>query len=291
MRGLGVRLGAWVAVVIAGAAGAWPPKVPLPVVGPMLQPPQPPPGAVPDLWFPVGEQLKYTLQWGLLNVGTALAWSEWVNEEGRWQLALRLRTRSNAVLDAIYPVDDYIESRVDPATFLPIRFIKKINEGRNRYDEVTVFDYAEGVAQWRSLLRGREKELPIDETIRDIPTLLYWFRRERLAPGDERELRVMADNKIYTVLPRPVAMETIAVPGFGPVRCIRYEPAAEFNGLFVRKGKVWLWVSDDDRRVAMKIEAEVPVARVRAVLSEIRQPPRVGGAGVEVRDLRRALAR
>lgn len=291
MRTGGARRGAWLAVLVAGVAAAWPPKVPLPVEGPSPSPPQPPPGAVPEMWFPVGEQLRYSLHWGLLNVGTALAWSEWVNEDGRWQLALRMRTRSGAVLDTIYPVDDFIESRVDPATFLPIRFIKKINEGRNRYDEVTDFDYPAGVARWRSLLRGREKELPIDETIRDIPTLLYWLRRERIAPGDERQIRVMADNKIYTVLPRPMALETISTSGFGRVPCIRYEPAAEFNGLFVRKGKVWLWVSDDERRVAMKIEAEVPVARVRAVLNEIRGPAKAGDAGAAARDPRRPVAR
>ncbi|MCX7819632.1 MAG: DUF3108 domain-containing protein [Kiritimatiellae bacterium] len=262
------------ALAVVRDVHAWPPKVPLPVETPPESPAQPPPAEVPAMWFPVGEQLRYGLYWGLLPVGTAVAWSEWVNEGGRWQIALRLRTRSSAVLDAIYPVDDFLESRVDPLSFLPIRFVKKINEGANRYDEVTEFDYAAGVAKWRSLLRGREKELPIDPTIRDIPSLLYWFRRERIGLGDDRAWRVMADNKIYTVLPRPVAEEVIAVSGFGRVRCIRYEPAAEFNGLFVRKGKVWLWVSDDERRVAMRIDAEVPVARVRAVLNEIRQPVR-----------------
>lgn len=279
------------ALWIAVSASAWPPKVPLPDVEPPDSPRQPPAGVVPEMWFPVGEQLRYQLYWGVLPVGTVLAWSEWVHEEGQWQIALRLRTRSGVVLDPMYPVDDFIESRVDPRTFLPIRFVKKINEGRNRYDEITEFDYGMGVARWRSLLRGREKELPIDETIRDIPSLLYWFRRERLGPGDAREFKVMADNKIYTVLPRPVGIETIGVAGLGRVACIRYEPWAEFNGLFVRKGKVWLWVSDDDRRVAMRIEAEVPVARVRALLIEIRVPTRSRIASAERPNGRQPVAR
>jgi len=75
------------------------------------------------------------------------------------------------------------------------------------------------------------------------------------------------------------------------VPCIRNEPAAEFNGLFLRKGKVWLWVSDDDRRVAVKIESEVPVARVRALLSEIRGPDVRREEGVAQREWRHAVPR
>jgi len=271
--------------------GAWPPKVPLPMDGPVRDAPAPPPDEVPALWFPVGEELKYSLHWGVLPVGVAHAWSEWVRLDGRWLVALRLRTRSSAVLNAIYPVDDFIESLVDPGPFLPLRFVKKINEGNNRYDEVTEFDHAAGVARWRSLLRNQEKDLPLEDGIRDVPSLLYWFRRTRFLPGDRGGVRVMADNKIYTVFPNPVEREVVRLPDFGPIPALRFEPQAEFNGLFVRKGRVWVWVAEDDRRLAVRIDAEVPVARVRAVLTSVKGPGIDRWRGGPADALRRAVPR
>lgn len=256
----------------AGAAAAWPAKIPLPVDGPVTPALVPGPGEVPDLWFPVGEEQQLDLQWGFIPVGTAHVWSEWVREDGRWLLAIRMRTRTTSVLDAIYPVDDFIESIIEPKAFLPLRFVKKMNEGKSRYDELTVFDHARLKATWRSLRRDGFKEFPIEADTRDIPTMLYWFRKERFEPGEQREYRVMADEKMYTVMPKPVARETLKVAGIGKVSCLRFEPEAQFNGLFVRKGRLWVWVAEDDRRLAVRLAAEVPVASVKAVLVGVRGP-------------------
>lgn len=256
----------------AGPAAAWPAKIPLPLDGPATNAPAPGPGEVPDLWFPVGEEQFLDLKWGILPVGSSHVWTEWVREEGRWLLAIRLRTRTTTVLDAIYPVDDFIESIVEPTAFLPLRFVKKMNEGKSRYDELTVFDHANRIGTWRSLRKDERKEFAIEADTRDIPSMLYWFRKARVEPGEKREYRVMADEKIYSVFPNPVARETLKTSDFGRVPCLRYEPEAQFDGLFVRKGRLWVWVAEDDRRLAVRLAAEVPVANVKAVLVRVRGP-------------------
>ncbi len=261
-----------VLALTAGPAAAWPAKIPIPVSGPVTNAPLPGPGEVPDLWFPVGEEQLLDLQWGIIPVGTAHVWSEWVREDGRWLLAIRMRTRTTSVLDTIYPVDDFIESIIEPKAFLPLRFVKKVNEGKSRYDELTLFDHARLTATWRSLRKDGSKVFPIEADTRDIPAMLYWFRKTRFEPGEQREYRVMADEKMYTVMPKPVERETVKVPGVGKVTCLRFEPEAQFNGLFVRKGRLWVWVAEDDRRLAVRLAAEVPVANVKAVLVGVRGP-------------------
>lgn len=258
--------------LLAGPAAAWPVKIPLPMDGPATNAPVPAAGEVPELWFPVGEEQFLDLQWGILPVGSSHVWSEWVREDGRWLLAIRLRTRTTSVLDTVYPVDDFIESIVDPKSFLPLRFVKKINEGKSRYDELTTFDHAKRLGTWRSMRNDKVKEFAIEADTRDIPSMLYWFRKERFEPGDARVYRVMADEKIYTVIPKPVARETLRTSDFGRVPCMRFEPEAQFDGLFVRKGRLWVWVAEDDRRLAVRLAAEVPVANVKAVLVRVRGP-------------------
>ena len=125
-------------------------KVPLPVQGPPEKFVEPPKDKIPELWFPVGEKLIFGIRWGLVPVGQAVAWTEWVEENGRWLIAIRLRTKTNKVLSAMYPVDDFVESIVDPVTFLPLRFVKKINEGGTHVDQLTQFDHAARKAVWES---------------------------------------------------------------------------------------------------------------------------------------------
>ncbi len=242
------------------------------VVPPGYGTPPPAPERLPGATWPVGEKITYRLYWGVIPVGTATITSEWVEENGRRLLALRMRTLSNKVIEKIYPVDDTIESLIDPETFLPVRFTKNLSEGRHRYLEVTTFEHTNGLARWESRISGRKKEFPIRPDTRDIPTLMYYLRSHTFVPGAREHFEVMADEKIYDLWVQTVAREKVKLPGYGAVSSLRIEPEAAFDGLFVRKGRVWVWVSDDPRRLATKIVASVPVASVRALLWRVEGP-------------------
>jgi biotin synthase-related radical SAM superfamily protein len=53
---------------------------------------------------------------------------------------------------------------------------------------------------------------------------------------------------------------------------VRIEPDAAFQGLFVRKGKLTLWVSEDERRILTRVVAVIPVANVRIHLDRVLGP-------------------
>ena len=230
------------------------------------------PEPLPGVKWPVGEKLTYRLYWGYVPVGTAVGWTEWVEHEGRRLLAIRLRTLSNKFIEKIYPVDDTIESLVDPQTFLPVQFTKNISEGQHRYHEITVFDRTNLVARWTSPIRKKSKTFPITPDIRDIPTLMYSLRNHTYKPGQREHFTVMADEKIYDLWLNVLEKEDVDLPNYGDVRSIKTEPDAAFQGIFVRTGKIWIWVSDDDRCLATKVQATIPVANVRAVLWSVEGP-------------------
>lgn len=224
------------------------------------------------LKWPIGEKLTYRIYWGYLPVGTAVGWTEWTERDGRRLLAIRLRTRSNKVIEKIYPVDDTIESLVDPETFLPVQFTKNISEGKHRYYEITVFDRTNLVARWSSPIRNRARTFLIQPDIRDIPTLMYFLRSHTFTPGKREHFKVMADEKVYDLWLNVLNKETVDLPNHGEVSCIRTEPEAAFEGIFVRSGKVWIWVSNDARCLAAKVHATIPVADVRALLWSVEGP-------------------
>ena len=225
-----------------------------------------------NLWFQVGEELVYKVYWGIIPVGTATIKTEWADVNSRKLIAIRYRALSNKVISALYPVDSSIESLIDPETFKSVRFTKNLREGRHRSYEVTVFNYRTLTASWTSLTKNRNKTFALEPETRDLVAFLYAIRAWPFEPNMTRQYRVMADDAIYDLWVRTKEREAVKLPVFGQVASVRIEPEAAFNGLFVRKGKITVWVSDDERRFVTRIAASVPVADIDIVLCGVSGP-------------------
>ncbi len=223
--------------------------------------------------FPVGEEIIYDIYWGIFHVGTTHVTTEWVEEEGvPPRILIRYRTKTNKFIENFYPVDDTLESLIDARSFLPVYFMKNMSEGSYRAHEWTFFDRDNLTMRWESKLNGNKKTLDIEDTTRDIITTMYYFRALAMNIGDEINLRVMADEKLYDLEASVTERETIKLERYGAVKCLKIEPKAAFQGLFVRKGKVTFWVSDDDRRVCTFLKASVPVASIQLRLNRVMGP-------------------
>ncbi len=226
----------------------------------------------PMLWFPVGECLTYKIRWGPFTVGTTRVVSEWIREDGRDLVAIRATTRSTPFFDRIYHIDDFLESIVDPDTFIPLRFTKRLNEGSSSIHEITTFDHESGMACWTQLLKDVRKEFAIEPDTRDLLSFMFYIRSRKFEPEKKYHFRVMADDKIYDLDVVSGTHKTIKLPNFGRIRSLRLDPEANFQGLFVRVGKVRVWVSDDDRFLCTQAAVGIPLGTVKAILVKVEGP-------------------
>jgi len=220
----------------------------------------------PDVGFPVGEELTYRIYWGIVPVGYSVASTKWIEEDGRKLLAITFRTRTNKVLATIYAVDDLFESVIDPLTFLPVAFMKKQSEGRYHSHELTTFDYDTLTAYWTSFLNRGEKNYDIRPDTRDLVTFMYYMRNKTWQEGQTVKTQVMTDEKLYDLEVAVKKRETVKTVQGEKIPSIKLEPRAKFNGLFVRKGKGYLWVSEERPSVVTKITAKIPVASIKLIL-------------------------
>ncbi len=227
----------------------------------------------PELWFPVGEKLTYQVYWGMFPVAKTIVTSEWIQEDDRTLLAIRVTTKSYALLNAIYPVDDFIESVVDPETFLPFRFVKRLSEGRYRLNEITTFNHKEHTAHWKHLIKNDEKDFAIDDDTRDLLSFMFFIRSQKLEPNQTYHKRLMADEKLYDLYINTKNYVKIRISKFGIVRCLYIEPEAKFQGLFVRVGRLMTWISDDKRCLCVKAVAKAPViGSIKLLLYKVEGP-------------------
>jgi len=222
--------------------------------------------------LPVGEILHYRLYWGIIPVGTGELSTRWVKKDGRRLVAIRATARTGPVVATIYPVDDLIESLVDPETSLPVQYVQRLSQGREEYHDVTVFDHAGGKAHWRCLRTGVKQEVDIAPDTRDALSLMYRLRTKGVAPGEKASFRVLVDNRLYGLEIEARGVEMVKVPGHGRRACLKVEPKARFGQIFIRKGKMQFWFSRDRRRVCTRIAGQIPLASVKAVLVGVEGP-------------------
>jgi len=223
--------------------------------------------------FPVGETLEYKLYWGVVPVGRAEFQTFWDTFEGRPVIVIRATARTTAVVAAIYPVEDLIQSIVDPETLLPIKYTQKLREGRHKRDDEVIFDHENGRAVWSKIgKKSKTKTIEIDGDTRDVLALTYKMRGGDFGVDSSDNFKVLVDDKLYDLSVKGVEKKERDVADYGKIECLEVEPEAAFGGIFVRKGKVRLWFSEDKRRVCVRMTGKVPLANVKAVLKKVSGP-------------------
>ena len=216
--------------------------------------------------FPIGERLTYGLYWGVIRVGTAETSIDWFTDEaGRHLLLGRAKAQTGPVVSRIFPVDNYLETIMDPETLLPLYYLQSINEGRkSRFDRYR-FKHDEGVAV-RTDRQGKTETVEIADDTRDLLSLTYAMRNRGFSVGQEEQFSVVVEEKVYDLFLTGEEIERVRVPGQGRQRSLRIQPVAKFGEIFQREGRMWLWFSLDPSHQCLRAEAKIPVAHVRAVL-------------------------
>ncbi len=220
-------------------------------------------------WFPVGEVLNYKLYWGIMSVGKATISTDWVKVGDRTLLRIKATARTGRIVRMIYPVDDYVESLVDPVTMLPVQYRQELKEGwRRRRQDRIVFDHANKRAVWRDDKTDRSHVLIISEDTRDLMAFTYYMRGKDEDEKMTMTTDVIVDEKLYKLTIKGLKEEKIKIKGIkGKVPCFVVEPEAKFGEIFSKKGVVHIWCTKDERHLCAKLLAFLPFADFKAKIS------------------------
>ena len=128
-------------------------------------------------------------------------------------MAKLMRTaQSRPVITKFFPVDNRVESIVDPATLFPEHMIFRRREGKKKEDIEYTFHQKEGTV---TVVKGGATEtLAMPAGTQDVISCLY-FTRSGLSfqPGASLKMNVFHDKKNRKVEVRVEAIETVRGPG------------------------------------------------------------------------------
>lgn len=145
--------------------------------------------------------------------------------------------------------------------------------GRKSRTERTVFDYTKGLAriskETPEEIENKVKKLPEgDDEFRDILTAIYFLRQN--APGISGTLQtsIYSDGKEYPVLFRRGDEKVFTVDGRNVMA--RGYHIADAPGGKKWPGGVTVWLTNDDRRVPVRIEIAQSLASMQLDLRKVQ---------------------
>jgi hypothetical protein len=148
---------------------------------------------------------------------------------------------------------------------MPVNYRIKVREGKHRRDKEVVFDRAGGKAIYINHLKPETKEFDVPESIYDPLSAFYRVRNMDLKVGSSVYVPVFDSKRVWNVEVKVLGRERVRVPA-GTFDTIKIKPLMESEGIFSRKGEIYIWVTDDEKKVPVKLNSEVAVGSINAVL-------------------------
>jgi hypothetical protein len=257
---------------------ATPTPQPTPIATPR-QTPRPGPGPAPratptpgpngeqsleGLPFKVGEQLTYRVFLPTFSEAAGMATfqvrsrSKYFDHEG---LLLTVNAQTTSVLAKLFVANDILTSYVDPKTLLPFHTEFSFTEGRNRFDSKLAIsqDYGSATSE-----KGEKIEIPVGT--HDYLSFFYTLRTFTLTPPKRNAVSILVNNKPKTLFISALKRDTLQL-GSQTIPAIQVslttdDPQSD-------KYQLRAWISDDKRRLPLRLTAVTELGPIRADLAII----------------------
>lgn len=216
--------------------------------------------------FGFGENLEYSVGYKFITAGTGYfkIMPDPIYRNGRKCYDVRFQVKSLESLDWLYRVRDQYRTVLDVGGIFPWEFEQTIREGNYKRDSKAFFDQANNVA------KSNDKTFQIPDYVHDIVSAFYYARTMDI--GSMRKdsvfyLKNFFDDTTYNLGVKIKGKQTIEVEA-GTFRCVVIEPMIVEGGLFKSEGSVFVWLSDDDRKIPVKVATKIPIGFVEAKLTK-----------------------
>lgn len=225
--------------------------------------------------FGLGERLVFEITYGFITAGTAImeVAPNLVNINGREAYNISVSVNSTETFDWVYKVRDRYVSIVDKAGLFPWRFEQVIREGNYSRDFEAIFDQENNIVRaytGEHEPKNFEGEYEVPEYVQDALSAFYYSRTLDFSNknvGDKIQLQNFYKDNTFPLDVKYLGRETIKVKA-GEFRTIKVEPLVLEGGLFKSEGELIVWLTDDERKMPVKVKTKVVVGSMDIELRE-----------------------
>src|SRR6185503_12600415 len=220
--------------------------------------------------FQIGETLTYDVSWSsYLTAGTAVTTvKEKKPSFNSTAYYIVAEGRPTPLVAKLYSLYYKLDTLLDSYTLLPQRGSVYSEEGSRRRFKVTQFDHATHKAHFEYKAGTTATDnFTVPPFVQDALSAVYVLRAVPLKSGDRITMPVSDDGSNYKLQVDAGASERLKTP-LGELSAVRQR-----LGIFDAAGKpqgrnIGLWLSEDARRLPVKLQADLPVGSFNLNLRE-----------------------
>jgi hypothetical protein len=211
--------------------------------------------------FIVPERLEYDLKWQGIKAGTAVL--EIKEDIGGTRIVST--AKSAKFISLFYLVDDRIESVVEKGLY-PVHYSIRLKEGRHRRDKEIIFDRKAGKARHIDHLKDEKKEIDLPDNVFDPMSGFYHMRTQKLSVGSPFFIKVFDSKRVWDMEVKVLRKERIET-AIGTFDTIVVKPLMQSEGIFYRKGEILIWLTDDEKKIPVRLSSKVKIGSIVAELT------------------------
>ena len=220
---------------------------------------------MPHTAFAEGERLVFDVGYSFITAGEAvMSIPKTDSVFGRQVYQVLFTVNSTKTFSWIFKVDDRYETFLDIEGVFPWHFTQRVREGSYSRDFSAWFD------QVKNLAYTGNKEYPIPPYVHDAVSAFYYVRTldySKSKIGERMMLQNFFKDTTYSLAVKFLGRQRISVDA-GTFNCIIVEPMMKEGGLFKAEGKVLIWLTDDERKIPVKVSTKVVIGSIDAELRE-----------------------
>ena len=178
----------------------------------------------------------------------------------------------------------HAESQVEPNSFYALRTTKRDEQGKRLRTSETVFDQDAKKVEYTEIDPNNASQAPrvitaaLEGPTQDIVSAIYFLRTLDLTPGNSFVIPVSDSGRVFQVPAHVVAEKKKMKSIVGKVAVVRIDVEMFGPGRPVEegKGKMSIWVTNDERRIPIKARLSHDIGQLDITLKSIqRETPQV----------------
>ncbi|BAO54565.1 DUF3108 domain-containing protein [Nonlabens marinus] len=220
-----------------------------------------------------GEWFKFRIHYGMFNASYATLEVKDTKLNGKKVYHLKGKGKSTGLMHLFFEVNDRYESYIDKETGAPYRFIRDIDEGGHTKDIQIDFDHATKVATINNKKRKEITQMSIKPGTQDMISAFYHLRNivdaTKLKKNDEFIVPMFFDNENYDFKMKFLEREVVRTK-FGKINALKFRPYVQSGRVFEEEESLTVWISDDENKLPLKIQAKLAVGSLTADLDAFK---------------------
>ena len=219
--------------------------------------------------FQTGEWFKFRVHYGLINAGYAtLEVQDGVINNKKVYHVIG-KGYSTGMSRFFFKVDDLYESYFDKVTGNPYKYIRKIDEGGYTKNQEGFFNQASDRVLVKDFENKTEKTFVITNNTQDIVSTFYYLRNyptiNKLKVGESVSIDMFFDEETTKFKLKFIGREDLNTK-FGVIPTMIFRPLVQSGRVFKEQEALTVWISDDDNKIPVRIQASLTVGSIKADL-------------------------